>query len=848
MQQQHRSGPLIAEPHESHERHVLLRHRDEPAPRAVGGVPLAPDQLLVLATPGAQRVLTLDSLPGLLGDFLPGISSIWLGVGGLGARTSVAQGLARSLGIEVVAPDGGVAAMPGAALYAGYGSGGLGWHRYHPEQLVEFHGARFPLPDWESWFPSAPVSLSSSVALPVPCGLLVGAGDDAVFDVPVNQRFPKIVVATSVIADVAALITSFPPHPLMVVPAVPEAATHAWQIELALRVSRDIVFSAGPQDGAATFAPGRGFRPFPVVLRQYVQGGDQAVLAVAPPPPGWQRSGPLSYRLDGVVADVVPSGLVLRSADGAADPDAGAAPYDPSRWNLVVGVRGEPAGLPVLAAAERLLETLTPEHRRAVRVRLAGVPDQAAEHALGRDGAFPAAFDRREPGSVVDAPELLTVPPPVPMAGYRADQRQGRPVPQRPPGPSQGQPVIGAAMPMGGGPVAPVPGYRPGLREGGPVVPSMPQPPVGLPPARPVAGSVTPVPVGGGSGVPAPEPMLGTSVAEQGHARDRREGGPRIATMSAAPVSTVSGPPSVRRPDPVPEAELEPEAGETTELPETKTAEEARPVVVPMRASTAAEQSRFVEAAGEAFGEALATVNAALATWPSMRAGDSPSGKADYVAVCLYLGRGDGGARVVNDALRSGGGTVLDGQVPCLTSGLRKLPTHRRAVLRQGKVDEALEHRSTPGTVLTEPGFLAASTDLDVAVPGADLDVLIWPASARRTGELVPSRPIGEAVFAAGARFKALAVRSAADEDGDEPEIAAPKIAVLFRELAPGETPEGTGLDERDLAVLAKLDTVLARRQKTALRLVEDPETIARLTTSMLLAQDARGRTTAVAS
>ena len=120
----------------------------------------------------------------------------------------------------------------------------------------------------------------------------------------------------------------------------------------------------------------------------------------------------------------------------------------------------------------------------------------------------------------------------------------------------------------------------------------------------------------------------------------------------------------------------------------------------------------------EAFGEALATVNAALATWPSMRADDA-AGKADYVAVCLYLGRGQGGSRVVNEALRSGGNGLLDGQVPCLTSGLRRLPTHRRAVLRQGRAAEALEHRSTPGTVLTEPGFLAASTDLDVSVAGA---------------------------------------------------------------------------------------------------------------------------------
>jgi hypothetical protein len=204
--------------------------------------------------------------------------------------------------------------------------------------------------------------------------------------------------------------------------------------------------------------------------------------------------------------------------------------------------------------------------------------------------------------------------------------------------------------------------------------------------------------------------------------------------------------------------------------------------------------------------------------------------------VCLFLGRGDGAARSVNDALRVGSTGLLDGQVPCLMSGIRRLPTQRRAVLRQGKVTESLEHRSPPGSVLTEPGFLAASVDLDVTVPGADLDVLIWPSSARRTAELVLGRPVDEALFVAGARFKALAVRTAEDKERDEEDdtVVAPRIAVLYRELAPGEIPGTSDLDDRDLAVLDKLDRVLARRQRSALRLVEDPDVIARLTTSML--------------
>ena len=363
--------------------------------------------------------------------------------------------------------------------------------------------------------------------------------------------------------------------------------------------------------------------------------------------------------------------------------------------------------------------------------------------------------------------------------------------------------------------------------------------------------------------------------------------------MSTSPVSTVSEPrradeeepaepeitdfmpppepaePEVVEPEPVesePVAEEVPEEepGEqapAAEEPEPAPAEPAgeqeplKPLVLADRPSTSAEQARFAAAAGDAFSEALATVNAALAAWPSMRQGDTSDAKADYVAVCLYLGRGEASAAQLNGAVRAGQKGALDGQLQCLVSGIRRLPTHRRAVLRQGKVGESLEHASTPGTLLSEPGFLTASMDLDVTVPGADLDVLIWPASARRTSELMVSRQMNEVVFAAGARFKALAVRTAEGEDeaeeGEEREEGpvAPRVAVLFRELAPGEQPD-TELDERDLAVLAKLDQVLARRQKASLRLVEDPDVADRLTTSLVewqpdVVEELSGRTVA---
>ncbi|EWC60578.1 Proline-rich protein [Actinokineospora spheciospongiae] len=366
-------------------------------------------------------------------------------------------------------------------------------------------------------------------------------------------------------------------------------------------------------------------------------------------------------------------------------------------------------------------------------------------------------------------------------------------------------------------------------------------------------------------------PAVGARSAEQGGAVPSR---PSVVSYSAPPIVTTSSPvPTVsgpaervdELPAPVqvePVVTTEPDAPVEVAAP-VEPVEPAAPVgavreagseavaaVVPLvladRSSSAAEQARFAASAGELFGEALATVNAALATWPSLRQGGAAGIKADYVAVCLYLGRGPLAGTELNQAVRAGDGAELTGLLPCLVSGIRRLPVHRRAVLRQGRLGSA-EHEAAPGVVLTEPGFLSASMDLDVTVPGADLDVLIWPATARRTSELLVNRPVGEAVFAAAGRFKALAVRTAEGEEDPEREgPAAPRVAALFRELAPGELPTTTDLDEQDLAVLAKLDRVLARRQRAPLRLVDDPEAAARLTSSLVRWQHASADRTAV--
>ncbi|NWJ73953.1 hypothetical protein HX744_26095 [Pseudonocardia sp. ICBG1122] len=256
--------------------------------------------------------------------------------------------------------------------------------------------------------------------------------------------------------------------------------------------------------------------------------------------------------------------------------------------------------------------------------------------------------------------------------------------------------------------------------------------------------------------------------------------------------------------------------------------EDVRGLVHPVRdrASTIDEQRRFAESAGERFTAALATANAAMATWPALRYDASPGAKTDLAAVCVHLAGDDA------DQARADGPSDL---LPCLVSGLRRLPTHRRAVLRQSHAVEPARDAALIGRVLRDPGFLGASTELDVIVPGAGVDVLIWPVNARRARELV-SRPLEEVIFLAGARFKALAVRESAGDAEPAPTAEGASVAVLVRELAPGEpTPElGPGgtdpLDERDRMALAKLDQALDRRRRTRLRVIDDAVIAARLT------------------
>ena len=137
--------------------------------------------------------------------------------------------------------------------------------------------------------------------------------------------------------------------------------------------------------------------------------------------------------------------------------------------------------------------------------------------------------------------------------------------------------------------------------------------------------------------------------------------------------------------------------------------------------------------------------------------------------------------------------------------------------------------------MLTEPGFLSASVALDVTVPQADLDMLVWPYSARRTSELAVGRSLAEAMFPTGRRFKALAVRTMDDHEAEATNggIPFPGTAMLIRELAPGEDPTTADAVCRDRTILSKLDRALAGRRRLTPKVLDDPDIALRLCSPM---------------
>jgi hypothetical protein len=821
---------------------VLLRRRDEtPRETAVlSTIPAVPGNVLFLASSGAHRHPALyDTIKDRLATLRSSsegatLEAAWLGVSDLGHAQGTCgpwlKGVADDCGLDVLAPDGALTAGRGIGLYVNRTTGGTGWRRFGPGcSGAVVVSSRFPVPAWEYELPHSPVVAQGAVAECVPAGLAIrpegsspaGLGDPA-FGVPLNPRIPKLVVGAVTPAAVAEIVNRLSAEvraDLLVVPAALPVTAPEWSRTLARLLGRPVTITTGLQvlgkdGGLHTVVPDASvaepLTPLATMLRQSPGGEPPQVIDVAPAPTGWQPDGAHRYRLLSsldVVAEVVPGGVHVL-LDG--EQSAVATRFDPKWWTLAIGAHGREVTERELDAARLLIDQFGPAQRRASRLRPLGTFDPAAIAALES-----RAWSLRAQETAAPPPRFV----------HGVDSRPA--VERAGAGPA---PVKAAAVTAA--PVAsPAPVARPApMPMTAPPVPAVPAP-TSAPVAVPTPPAPTPpVPVSTSSG-PAQEPgapqrpetIAAPAATEQLVHEPLATPQPAAAPHAITPplpIVTVSGPSTPAAPEP---ASAEPPQ-EPVEAPATpRTARRSAVIEFADRSSTTAEQSRLAVSAGTHYTEALAAVNVGLSAWPMLR----PEAKADYVAVCLLLGKGAAGAVALNEGLADGAPEPFDGYLACLTSGLRRLPTHRKVVLRQHKL-----HGGQPypvGTVLVEPGFLSASAQLDVTTPGADLDVLIWPATARRTSELFMGRAFEETVFRGGCRLKVLGLR--VDESEQDGDVRRPEQALLVRELLPGEDPADALA--RDEVALAKLDQAWRTRRGVAARLVDDEDHVARLTTPL---------------
>ncbi|WP_394617302.1 hypothetical protein JNUCC0626_48175 [Lentzea sp. JNUCC 0626] len=749
--------------------------------------------------------------------------AVWLAVPDLGnpdgEHVAWLHGLAAEAGIEVHAPQGEARLLSGAGMYVDRSTGGTGWRRFGPDSFGDVVGCRFPVPSWEHLLPQASLRTAGLVTRLVPAGLAVSSAASAprndhllALRVPLNLRIPKLVLggpgSDFTPASVAALLELLPDallSQLVLVPGSVGMTRPEWLLELVDLVGHDVALCPGTQMVSSR----RGVRtvvlsergeemvaPFATLFLQRPGADLPVVIDVSPPPLGWSRIGSRGYQptrdrrhdeqsFAGVEVEVVPGGISVHLSGKPAN----RVHFDPAGWTLGIGTPGAQVSDEELAAVRNLLDGLATGQRSSGRVRVFGVMSPEKKVAL-------EAYVRAV-GAVPFQPGVTT---PVSLL----------------------QPSVAEAVPAVPQPTPPV----------APTIAESAEPAVSWPST---AGSIAASPAAAEPPVVA-QISTGPPVAE-----------PPVATSGAVPVATVSSPepPQVWREsthavdlthaaDPMQVAESQhtpaPIANDHVVPPRPLTTE---PITLADRPSTPAEQARLSESAGARYTEALATVNVALSAWPMLR----PESKADYIAVCLYLGAGEVGGVSLNEALRTGESAPLDGYAQCLMSGLRRLPTHRQVVLRQENLLDGGEPPHPVGAVLVEPAFLSASTGLDVTTDSADVDVLIWPVSARRTSELAVGRAVQEAVFPPGRRFKVLSVKTWEEEDETEG-TRAPQTALLTRELLAGENAHSEESAARDVDALERLERAWAARQAAGVWSVNDPDMKARLSLPLLVAAE----------
>ncbi|MEU9410612.1 hypothetical protein AB0E08_33680 [Streptomyces sp. NPDC048281] len=760
----------------------------------------------------------LDALRGA------GHTAVRLAMAGAGeerpGRPALARRVADSWAVSVEAPTAGVHLVPGASLYAPGG-----WLGFAPGLAPVLLGARCPRPAWEAALDVVPgYTAGGQVIERIPAGLLLRPAQapatvpgDLLHTVPLDPRRLTVVVGgppgeEASADDVAAVLSALPGPVRDAVRLAPGGPLDLLPLaqRLADRFGTPVMaatglplLTEGPSGGARAVrsvvigtdgAPG--WVPF-VNAAECRPGQEPRLLGCAAPLHGPDDPPDGAVRLtDRWQVTVTRAGLWV-GEHGTARPGAGLA-VDPTGPVVEAGVPGERPDPSLWPALDRLLGSLPPRTRADATLQVHGsAPDDA------------------------DALRELT-------------SRHGL----RPPAPTGGAQLV---------PYPRVPAAAPA-----PAVPRTAADPLAVPDLADAWEHL----IGGRAETAAPrepltpDPPAGPDLDEAWEHLSRR---PAPITTSSSEAPEAPGTPGAPETPGAPQTPGAPDASDRlTPRPRPSRPDATRPAGTgparsPFRAghrSGPAEHTALRLLAGPAWERHAPAVARALTRLPAMSDGERAAAEADLTAVLLHLD--DAGGLLDHHAVAAACQGRDDRLLPfasCLVSGLRRLPTHRGAVLRGAgfalpQAEDPETDPLRPGTVLRDraplsgvraaggaawprgpryavwsvTGRLArplfAALDGPEAVPEAAAAEAVAPEAAVPE-VVVPEVAVPEVVFAPGTPFMVLDVRR-----------GGPSPVVLLRELpasggapvsAPGQGPDAE-LGGADRAALAGLDEVLRGR------------------------------------
>ncbi|WP_439659750.1 hypothetical protein ACSHWB_46525 [Lentzea sp. HUAS TT2] len=310
--------------------------------------------------------------------------------------TAPAQWLAEQLQAEVVAPDGVLTTVPGAAFVVGtqgYGS----WVKFQPNASPMPFGRRFPVPQWEAMDPNSPWPTGEiGISEPIPSGLWLRAqqppfepaAQDSrpIVALPCRDNVLTVVVggpgqSAIPIDEVCRLLTALPQAARSRVRLVPYGIDASIGSLVADQIGEPIAMFTGlpvgnqrDQRGPAVIAVDpRGqqtWRPFVTEVLCVPNESVPVVSGYRTPVQGLNEVAPGVFSLgDGVVLEVVPSGLWVREQDEPYNAaEVRTQPLDPEWARLTVGTPGRTTPGAVAVHGAALVERLEPEVRKLLRL------------------------------------------------------------------------------------------------------------------------------------------------------------------------------------------------------------------------------------------------------------------------------------------------------------------------------------------------------------------------------------------------------------------------------------------------------------------------------------------------